>query len=32
VNGLGKEAIFDYFIYRPIEHKYDRYEIKSWSI
>ncbi|CZR49802.1 putative beta-xylosidase [Fusarium proliferatum ET1] len=29
LNGLGKKAIFDYFIYRPIEHKYDRYEIKS---
>jgi xylan 1,4-beta-xylosidase len=31
VNGLEKEATFGYFIYRPIEHKYDRYEIKSGS-
>ncbi|SCN69505.1 probable beta-xylosidase [Fusarium fujikuroi] len=27
VNGLAKEAQFDYFVYRPVHDKLDRYEI-----
>jgi xylan 1,4-beta-xylosidase len=27
LNGAGREAAFDYFLYRPVRHESDRYEI-----